>query len=618
MRSILLPTITFIFLFGVVACEPITPTLPPPTHTPITPTVVIATDTPTSTPLPVAFPTAMASPSATPTPSIATAIQRAVPIAPVVQLVAPSQNAQISIHQPVNIVVLAAAENHIARIQVTDDGIPLPVENPASPVPIYSAIVTWTPTQIGTHVIRAIAYDTQNRPSPPDEVTVTVLQDARKPTAIIVYPIGIPQIDLGSVLTIYGVATDEVGVTQVELWADNQLYTAFTSTNINGQPTFPFAFNWQAMTPGNHTFFVRAYDNQAQTTDSAQLKILVVGNQIPSLAVTFDRTSAPINEPLTITVSALDMTGIQKIEFLSGKEIFSTLNAARQTFVTTQVVLQNPNPGDYSILVRVYNSNGTVKESAPQIVTILRSGQSTPTPAPTQTPTRTRTPRATTTPRVQPPPAPKAEIVSPTDRFNLAAPLRVTFNGQASSELDRIELWAAYPGQANPQIICTVDARASTQKTGQCDWTPPMLGIVTLYAQAIDIYRQAGRSTPITGFIGAPMLPTATPTPLTATARWNAATASGPMTAILRQTGNTVRGEFKMTDATGRITSGTIRADRLTFSVDFSPEGATPTPNTLTMDFDCIADLNAGTLSCTYRDSRGRIGAAFFRREATP
>jgi hypothetical protein len=380
MRSILLPTITFIFLFGIVACEPITPTLPPPTNTPITPTVVIATDTPTSTPLPVAFPTTMASPSLTPTPGIVSTTQRAIPIAPVVQLVAPSQNAQISIHQPVNIVVLAAAENHIARVQVTDDGIPLPVENPASPVPVYSAIVTWTPSQIGTHTLRAIAYDTQNRPSPPDEVTVTVLQDARKPTAIIVYPIGIPQIDLGSVLTIYGVATDEVGVTQVELWADNQLYTTFASTNINGQPTFPFAFNWQALTPGNHTFFVRAYDNQAQTTDSAQLKILVVDNQIPSLAVTFDRTSAPINEPITITVSAIDLTGIQKIEFLSGKEIFSTLNAARQTFVTTQVILQNPTPGDYSILVRVYNSNGTVRESTPQTVTILRPGQSAPIP----------------------------------------------------------------------------------------------------------------------------------------------------------------------------------------------------------------------------------------------
>jgi hypothetical protein len=219
---------------------------------------------------------------------------------------------------------------------------------------------------------------------------------------------------------------------------------------------------------------------------------------------------------------------------------------------------------------------------------------------------------------VQPPPAPKAEIISPADRFNVTAPLRVTFNGQASSELDRIELWGYYPGQTNPQILCTVDARATTQKTGQCDWTPPMLGVVTLYAQAMDIYRQAGRSTPITGFVGAPMLPTATPTPLTTTARWNAATASGPMTATLRQTGNTVRGEFKMTDATGRITSGTLRADRLTFSVDFSPEGATPTPNTLTMDFDCVADLQAGTLSCTYRDSRGRTGAAFFRRESNP
>jgi hypothetical protein len=68
----------------------------------------------------------------------------------------------------------------------------------------------------------------------------------------------------------------------------------------------------------------------------------------------------------------------------------------------------------------------------------------------------------------------------------------------------------------------------------------------------------------------------------------------------------------------GRIISGTARADRLSFSVDFSTEGATPTAGALTMDFDCVTDLNAGTMSCTYRDSRGRNGAALFRRETNP
>lgn len=602
----------------VVSCE--TATQPPAT---VVPTSTRAPEVATHTPIPVAFPTAVPNPTATPTIDPATLAERASPVPPVVQLLAPARNAQISVLQTVQIVIHAASENGIARIELTDDGVPLPTESIASPVPVYSAIIPWTPTQIGTHVLRVIAYDAQNHASPPDEVAVTVLQNARKPTSIIVYPIGVPQIELGSLLPIYGVATDDVGVTQVDLIADNQSYTSLVAPNPAGQTTFAFTFNWHALTPGSHSFIVRAYDTLNQTTDSAPLRILVVDSQSPALGVTFDRASAMTGEPITITVSALNVSGIQKIEFLSGKEIFSTVtspNPARQASLNAQVVWSSLNPGDYPIIVRAHGANGVVKESPPQIVSVLRPGQATPTSAATTFPTRTRTPRATVTPRTQPPPAPRAEIVSPADRFAGTAPLRITFSGEGNAELERIEVWGSYPGQPNPQIICTVLAQATTQKTGQCDWSPPMAGVVTLYAQAVDIYRQAGRSPSITGFVGSPALPTATPTPLTATARWSAATAIGPMTATLRQTGATVRGDFRTTsvESPGRITGGTLRGDRLTFTVDFSPEGATPSATALVMDFECTIDLNAGTMSCAFRDSRGRTGAAFFRRESSP
>ena len=264
------------------------------------------------------------------------------------------------------------------------------------------------------------------------------------------------------------------------------------------------------------------------------------------------------------------------------------------------------------------------------MISLLRPGQNTPTTAPTITPTRARV-RATATPRSQPPAAPKAEIVTPSNQFSQPLPLRVIFSGQGNAELERIELWAASPGLPAPQIICSIDSHASTQKSGQCDWTAPTAGVVTLFAQAIDIYHQVGRSDPITGYIGVPNLPTLTPTPQIFSARWTAATSQGPMTAILRQTGTTLRGDFKMAgvEAPGRITTGNVKADRLTFTVDFAsattPTSAATPPATeipgataLTMDFDCVADVIAGTMSCTYRDSRGRTGAAFFRRDTSP
>lgn len=620
---------SFILLFAALAiavgCEPLPPTPTPPTPSATsTPTATRVPETATSIPPVVAFPTPVPNQTVTATLS-APLTQRASPALPLVQLTSPVSNTQISVNQTFNVVVYAAADSGIARVEVTDDGASVRVENAPTPSQVFSAIIPWTPTQIGNHVLRAVAYDTNNRASPPDDALVAVTTDTRKPTSIIVYPIGIPQVEFGSALPIYGVATDEVGVTQVDLWVDNQIYTYLTASNANGQAAFPFVFSWLALTPGTHNFIVRAHDNQDQTNDSAPLKVLVVDTQTPSVNVTFDRTNALAGESITVTVSALDASGIQKTDLLSGKEIVSSVSSpspARQTWLTTQVVLQNPNPGDYSIVARVYNANGNTNDSIPQTVSFLRPGQITPTPVLTATPVRPRA-RATATPSSQPPPAPKVDIASPTNQFSQAAPLRVTFSAQGNAELDRIELWSFYPGQAMPQIICIIDAHATTQKTGQCEWSPPTADWVTLYAQAIDIYHQVGRSPAISGFVDVPILPTPTATPPTISARWTAATSQGPMTATFRQTGATLRGDFKMSgiDTLGRITAGNVKADRVTFTVDFSSTSGTPTPSTdtmQTMDFDCAIDMNVGTLTCTYRDSRGRTGAAFFRRENTP
>ncbi|MCX7840431.1 MAG: Ig-like domain-containing protein [Anaerolineae bacterium] len=494
------------------ACEsfviPPSPTPIPPTFTPLPPT---------STPARVAFPTVtptVTEPTVLPTISIPTATPNPRGTAPVVQLVSPVASAQISANQTSYVVVYAADDAGIARIELFVEGVLARAETAPIPAPrVFSTIIPWTPTQIGAHTLRVVAYDVENRASVPDEVTVTVLQNARRPTAIIVYPIGTPQIELGSVLQIYGVATDDASVTQVELWVNNQLHTYLAASNTNGQSVFPFAFTWHALMPGTHTFFVRARDTYDQTTDSAPLKVMVVDTHTPTVNLSIERTSALVNEPITITVTALDVSGIQRIEFLNGKEIFYTAKSSqpmRQTALTAQVLWQSASPGDFQISARAYNANGNFKDTVPQTISVLRAGQPTPTLAPTVTPTRTRAPRATATPRAQPPPPPTVEIVSPHDNFTGSAPLRVTFSARSNAELERIELWGQTSTLVQPQLICTIDARASTQKTAQCDWNAPTAGVVSLFVQAMDIYRQTARSAPITGFLSAPVM--ATPT----------------------------------------------------------------------------------------------------------
>ncbi len=639
-------------LVFVVACTP-APLPIPATGTPAM-TAVPAPQTnedipPASTPGLVAFPTAAVATSTAAAPTLTLAAPssdvRSSAAAPVVQVISPLPGAQLSISQTVYVVAYAASDSAIARVELSDDGVPVRAETPALPLATFSAIIPWTPAQTGTHVLRVTAFDTNTRASAAEEVTVSVTPDTRRPTVTILYPLGMPQVELGSVLQVYAAATDEVGVKRLDLWMDNQLYTYVLPQNAPSQPNLPAVFAWNALSAGNHTLLVRATDTQDQTNDSPPLKVFVVDTHSPALSLSFDRPSVLVGEPMTVTVTALDVSGIQRVELWTGKEISNTVtsgNPPRQTSLSAQFTWSNGAAGDYQITARAYNAAGNYKESPAQTISVLRSGQPTPTRTVQPTPTRTRTPRPQPTPRLQPPAPPTVEISQPGDHFTSQGSLRITVSARASAELDRMEVWGYYQGQPNPQILCTIDARATTSKTGQCDWSPNDAGVVSLYAQVVDNFQQYGRSPTISGVIGVPSLPTPTPTPASLTGRWSATVPAGQYVVVFRPiataSGVALRGDFKIvsaatpsTETVGRVASGATKGDRVTFRVEFAapatasgtPASDTPPPTAVptsppaapALDFDCGVDSTATTLDCKFKDARGQNGAAIFRRE---
>ncbi len=599
-------------LFVLSACE----ALPLPEPAPATETrpPAPATDSPTLAPTIVSFPTIPPPPPPFGAMPTAARPSNAPPLA---QIVSPAANAQFSLNQTITLVAYAASENGIARVEFFDDNAPVRTETLPAPA-AATTIFAWTPAQIGSHVLRVVAYDTNNLASVADEVTVSVVNDARRPVANILYPIGTPQIELGTVVSIFGAASDEVSVTQLELWVDNQLHSYVTATPT-GQNILANVFQWHALLPGAHTLFLRARDNQDQTTDSAPVRVSVADSRATLVTLTLERAVAPIGEPLTITVSALDPNGIQRIELWSAGQISNTVVSSqptRQTALTMQYVWTSASAGEFVVSARAYNASGNSKETTPQTLIVLRPGQATPTRAPTATATRTRAPRATPTARLQPPAPPSAQIVSPAERFTSAPPLRVSFSGQGNAELERIELWGYGQGQASPQVICSIEARTTTQRTAQCDWAPPA-GVVYLFASAIDSYRQVGKSPTISGVVGLPALASPTPTPPPVAGRWSASTPGGQLVLTLRQVGGALRGEFKSpSDGEGRITSGLVKTGSITFHVEFGT-GTPPAPASA-LDVECNMDAGATTLDCTYKDSRGRGNSAIFRRESAP
>ncbi|HEX7587311.1 MAG TPA: Ig-like domain-containing protein, partial [Anaerolineae bacterium] len=276
--------LTSAWLFAVTACTPVA--APPPGGK--TATVASAVETPALVSFPTTAPET-ATPMATASITSTLTSQSALVSIPIVQLVSPISNTQVSISQTTFLIAYAADDNGIARIEFYDDSTLVGTETAPSPAPtVFSASVPWTPADLGSHLVRVIAYDTTNRASAPEDMTVSVTPDTRRPTATILYPLGTPQLELGTLLQIQAAAIDEVGVTQLDLYVDNQIAVYVTSPNAGGQSPFPTVFTWPALTPGAHTLFIRAHDNQDQTNDSAPLRVQVVDSHNPAISIAFD------------------------------------------------------------------------------------------------------------------------------------------------------------------------------------------------------------------------------------------------------------------------------------------------------------------------------------------
>ncbi|HEX7594555.1 MAG TPA: Ig-like domain-containing protein, partial [Anaerolineae bacterium] len=136
-----------VLVFLISACSPVA--APAPGSAAGTPVAVEATKTSAL----VSFPTA-ASESPTPEAAITATLTapRASIILPLVQLVSPVTNTQISISQPLSITVYAADDAGIARIELYDDSTLVRAENAPTPAPpVFSVIIPWTPVDLGSH-----------------------------------------------------------------------------------------------------------------------------------------------------------------------------------------------------------------------------------------------------------------------------------------------------------------------------------------------------------------------------------------------------------------------------------------------------------------------------------
>lgn len=606
---------------GLAGCVP-SPTATPPRQTPF-PTLAAFDGTATAPSNQVNAPTASAPNAtavrrATSTPRATRAAPLADTMPPLVQLTVQDPELPISTQQRVALNVIGADNEVVTRLELYDNNVLYDEATASAPTGVFFNQFHWMRPTPGKHTLRAIAYDAHGNASAPAEIALNVITNNRAPSVMITSPSGLKDAEIGAPLVIQGVATDDVAVTRIELIVDNQLVTFVTPA----EPITPFAvaIPWTPLTTGAHNIVLRAYDNQQQSDDSLRYTVRTFDNQAPVVDAQIERANIPSGDALVVETLALANNGVARVELYVDERVAAAVNSpsvAQQTSLHATLFAGDLADGTHSAYVRAYDLTGNTADTPRVNFQVSpdapRLGRGTPVARaqPTALP-----PTATPTPPLQLPPAPTIQLQLEGDplRVMLPDPAAIQIQARGASELDRIELWARYPGETTPQLLVQENAKGATEKNLTFQWDAPRAGIVELYARVFDSLGQSSESAPLRFTLQAPDAVFAAPQNAPLNGIWIAESPAARFEATFAPIGRALRGVLveKRADGkvlNGRIVSGAVNDKTVLFAIDFSDDARAP-QHTLT--FDCSYQARPPILTCNYTNEFGERGSAIF------
>ncbi len=136
--------------------------------------------------------------------------------------------------------------------------------------------------------------------------------DATAPTTAITAPTNGAVIAGGSTTTITASASDNTGVTKVELYIDGTLKTTLTSG--------PYTYSWNTtgVTLGSHTIQSKAYDNYSLVGSSSVTTVSITDQTAPTVSLTAPTAGSTLAGTISLSANANDNTGgsgVAKVEF---------------------------------------------------------------------------------------------------------------------------------------------------------------------------------------------------------------------------------------------------------------------------------------------------------------
>jgi subtilisin family serine protease len=189
--------------------------------------------------------------------------------------------------------------------------------------------------------------------------------DTSAPTAAIASPSG--GATVSGMVTIDATATDNVGVTKVELWVDG----ALASTDVGA----PYGFTWDTskVANGQHSLVARAYDGAGNATSSATVTVGVANAVLaditpPSVQILSPLNSTVVSGTRQVSVSANDNSGAAAIKqtlFINGKQVASATGSTLNYSWNTRKVAS----GSYTLTAVAKDAAGN---STSQTVTVSK------------------------------------------------------------------------------------------------------------------------------------------------------------------------------------------------------------------------------------------------------
>jgi len=188
--------------------------------------------------------------------------------------------------------------------------------------------------------------------------------DTQAPTVSITAPVN--GATVSGTVSVTANASDNVGVTKVEFYADGVLQSTAT--------TSPYSWSWNTTTFSNatHSLTAKAYDAANNVGTSAAVSVTVNNatggdTQAPTVSITAPANGVTVSGTVSVTASASDNVGVTKVEFYLDGALRTTDTTSPYSWSWDTTTFAN---SSHTLVAKAYDAAGNVGTSSNVTVTV--------------------------------------------------------------------------------------------------------------------------------------------------------------------------------------------------------------------------------------------------------